>query len=551
MTVSFDAASPGATSLDSTPPKQPSSPDRVAWGKCDEGVAFKQAQKDAWAGAFRSQLQEFDYEITEIEGSIPNGLKGSTLFRNGPGRFERGQQRVAHYLDGDGYLAKIAIAPDGKAYFSSRFVRTAEHEQEAAADGFQFRTTFGNAKAGGPLASLLELYLKNPANTHVVPWGGKLLALYEAGFPYRIDPQTLETLGMEGLDGNLSESPLPASRLDGLKRRSRGQQAMTAHPHMDKLRNRLVSWTWGMQAKASKPNTLLIELCEYDNRWTLVSQCSYQMPGAAVNPHDFAFTQNYYVFFENALRFDVTPFLLGIKSPADCLKLMAKPTKVHLIPRPDGDRSNEPPLVLETSQWFSIHQACAYEREDGCVVVYSSGWPATEGGFLTSWGGYAPDFDAIAPTFLWQTILDPTQRTASHHIAPGMEDCCISHPHTNPNRESLPVRYLYMPYCNRIGESSPPVGYLKLDTYTQEKTIWMGHAQCFAEEPVFVPNPEVEAEDSGWLLGLMYDHQQSRSCLAVLDAADIAAGPICRLWFTHHLAHGLHGSWVSEYFGPR
>ena len=190
MTVSFDAASPGATSLDSTPPKQPSSPDRVAWGKCDEGVAFKQAQKDAWAGAFRSQLQEFDYEITEIEGSIPNGLKGSTLFRNGPGRFERGQQRVAHYLDGDGYLAKIAIAPDGKAYFSSRFVRTAEHEQEAAADGFQFRTTFGNAKAGGPLASLLELYLKNPANTHVVPWGGKLLALYEAGFPYRIDPQT-------------------------------------------------------------------------------------------------------------------------------------------------------------------------------------------------------------------------------------------------------------------------------------------------------------------------------------------------------------------------
>ncbi|MGB3768696.1 MAG: carotenoid oxygenase family protein, partial [Phormidesmis sp.] len=346
-------------------------------------------------------------------------------------------------------------------------------------------------------------------------------------------------------------SPLPASRLDGLKRRSRGQQAMTAHPHVDELRNRLVSWTWGMQANASKPNTLLIELCEYDNRWTLVSQRSYQMPGAAVNPHDFAFTQNYYVFFENALRFDVAPFLLGIKSPADCLKLMAKPTKVHLIPRPDGEKSNEPPLVLETSQWFSIHQACAYEREDGCVVVYSSGWPATEGGFLTSWSGYAPDFDAIAPTFLWQTIVDPTQRTASHHIAPGMEDCCISHPHTNPNRESLPVRYLYMPYCNRIGESSPPVGYLKLDTYTQEKTIWMGHAQCFAEEPVFVPNPEVEAEDSGWLLGLMYDHQQARSCLAVLDAADIAAGPICRLWFTHHLAHGLHGSWVSEYFGPR
>jgi all-trans-8'-apo-beta-carotenal 15,15'-oxygenase len=134
MTVSSDTSSQ----------RQPRSPDSVAWGKCDEGATFKQAQKTAWAGAFRSQLQEFDYEITEIEGEIPDGLKGSTLFRNGPGRFERGQQRVAHYLDGDGYLAKIAIspregsanAPTGKAYFSSRFVRTAEHEQEAAAFSF-------------------------------------------------------------------------------------------------------------------------------------------------------------------------------------------------------------------------------------------------------------------------------------------------------------------------------------------------------------------------------------------------------------------------------
>ena len=541
MTVSFN------------PPAQrpPRSPDSVAWGKCEEGAAFKTAQKAAWEGAFRSQLQEFDYEISEIEGSIPDGLKGSTLFRNGPGRFERGQQRVAHYLDGDGYLAKIAIALDGKAYFSSRFVKTAEHEQETASDSFQFRTTFGNAKAGGPLASLLELYLKNPANTHVVPWGGKLLSLYEAGAPYRIDPQTLETLGMEDLEGNLSELSLPASRLEGLKRRSQGQQAMTAHPHVDPVCNRLASWTWGMDAKVSKPNDLVIAICEYDDSWTVASRCLYKMPGAAVNPHDFAVTQNYYVFFENALRFEIAPFLLGIKSPADCLKLMAKPTKVHLIPRPDGDMADAQPLVLETSQWFSIHQACAYEREDGCVVVYSSGWPATEGGFLTSWGGYAPDFDAIAPTFLWQTVIDPTGKDVLHQIAPGMTDYCISHPHANPNLETLPVRYLYMPYCNDIGESSPPVGYLKLDTHTNEKAIWMAHAQCFAEEPVFVPDAEGEAEDCGWLLGLMYDHLKERSCLAVLDARDVTAGPVCRLWFTHHLAHGLHGSWTPDYFGPR
>lgn len=531
---------------------QPLLPNSVVWGKQGESKALKQAQQTAWAGAFRSQLQEFDYEITDIEGTLPDGLKGSTLFRNGPGRFERGQQRVAHYLDGDGYLSKIAFAPDGKAYFTSKFVKTAEHQQEEAKGAFGFRTTFGNAKPGGPLASLLELHLKNPANTHVVPWGGKLLALYEAGMPYQIDPYTLETLGTEDVVGNPVVPAVPRSRWQAIKRRSTGQQAMTAHPHIDPVRNRLVTWSWGMTASPGKPNTLVIELTEYDSQWQAVSRTTHKMPGAAVNPHDFALTQNYYVFFENALSFSIAPFLLGHKSPADCLKLLPKPTKIHLIPRPDGKMAGIEPIVLETEQWFSIHQACAYEKPDGCVEVYSSGWPATEGGFLTSWGGYAPDFDAIAPTFLWQTTLCPAAKTLTHRITPGTENCCIAHPHINPNYETLPCRYLYMPYCNNIGKSSPPVGYLRLDTYTQAKQLWTGHPQNFVEEPVFVPNLPSHSlegkEADGWLLGLMYDHLKERSSLAIFDTQNIAAGPICRLWLNHHLAHGLHGSWTQEYY---
>ena len=33
----------------------------------------------------------------------------------------------------------------------------------------------------------------NPANISVVPWGEELLALWEAGSPYALDPQSLET----------------------------------------------------------------------------------------------------------------------------------------------------------------------------------------------------------------------------------------------------------------------------------------------------------------------------------------------------------------------
>ena len=39
-----------------------------------------------WRAAFTSQEGEYDYWITEVEGKVPEHLRG-TLFRNGPGRF--------------------------------------------------------------------------------------------------------------------------------------------------------------------------------------------------------------------------------------------------------------------------------------------------------------------------------------------------------------------------------------------------------------------------------------------------------------------------------
>ena len=44
-------------------------------------------QNTDWASAFTSQLHEYDYWVTDVEGVVPDTLRG-TLFRNGPGRFE-------------------------------------------------------------------------------------------------------------------------------------------------------------------------------------------------------------------------------------------------------------------------------------------------------------------------------------------------------------------------------------------------------------------------------------------------------------------------------
>ena len=48
-------------------------------------------------------------EAPAIEGEVPRELNGS-LYRNGPGLFERGGLRKPHLLDGDGLVQRLSFA---------------------------------------------------------------------------------------------------------------------------------------------------------------------------------------------------------------------------------------------------------------------------------------------------------------------------------------------------------------------------------------------------------------------------------------------------------
>lgn len=75
---------------------------------------------------------------------------------------------------------------------------------ESQQQRIMFRGTFATQRAGGAVANALDLHVKNTSNTNVVCWGGRLLTLFEAGQPYRLDPHTLETRGLETLGGRLA-----------------------------------------------------------------------------------------------------------------------------------------------------------------------------------------------------------------------------------------------------------------------------------------------------------------------------------------------------------
>ena len=91
---------------------------------------------------------------------------------------------VPQPFDGDGMIALFAFK-DGRAFFANRYVRTAGFVAEQQAQRLLFRGAFsvGNPSGGLPFISYnpFDLSVKGIANTGVVHWGGKLLALFEVG----------------------------------------------------------------------------------------------------------------------------------------------------------------------------------------------------------------------------------------------------------------------------------------------------------------------------------------------------------------------------------
>ena len=165
----------------------------------------------AWVSAFQTP-EEIDTPVADVEGRVPEGLAG-TLYRVGPAKLD-----LAHHLfDGDGLVSAVRFQPGGQVSCATRFVRTRKYLAEQGASRPTARG-FGTLAGGGPLRNIVQLSTarSNAANTNLVFTAGRLLALWEAGHPWQIDPTTLQTMGEMDFDGALT-----------------ARTPFSAHPHWD------------------------------------------------------------------------------------------------------------------------------------------------------------------------------------------------------------------------------------------------------------------------------------------------------------------------------
>jgi all-trans-8'-apo-beta-carotenal 15,15'-oxygenase len=461
-----------------------------------------------WHRIFDSLREEHDYTVDEVEGALPAQLVG-TLYRNGPGINEVGGKPFAHLFDGHGMISQFVI-DGGRIHYRNRFVRTHKYELEKDAQRPQV-VGFGER---GKLRYLVRgPGAGNAANTSVTLCADNLLALWEGGRPWALDPDTLATRGEHDFDGAL-----------------KAVHAFSAHPKYDPVTGEMFNFGVEYFPRAR------IRTYKVDRRGRLEHLQPAPLPFPVMN-HDFALTTKHMVFVLDPIVAHFRQVLLGRSSFGGSLRWdPSKPTHVVLVPR-DGGK----PRTIQIDPFFHFHVNNAYEDRGDTVVDlvryddYSIGENSLRQ-FRT--GGFNE------PGALWRLRVKPSGEVESHELCPWQ----CEFPQHDWRRTTLGHRFAYL--AGRSDGTGAQTGIVKVD---HEAGSWSAHEfgdGHVAGEPIFVPRSPESAEDDGWLLSVVYSVAEHRSRLVVLDARDVEAEPVAVAHLRHHVPLGFHGTFTRRVATP-
>jgi carotenoid cleavage dioxygenase len=140
-----------------------------------------------------------------LRGRWPAELRGR-FYRNGPALFERGGERYHHWFDGDGMVQQFSIG-DGAVTHRGRLVRTTKLRAERQAGRFLL-SAFGTQVDGTPPVGGPDAF--STANTNALEHAGRVLALWEGGSAWALDPKDLSTQGAVTWGPGLAQVPFSA-----------------------------------------------------------------------------------------------------------------------------------------------------------------------------------------------------------------------------------------------------------------------------------------------------------------------------------------------------
>lgn len=461
----------------------------------------------AFASSFADVPEKFGPTRVLFDKPLPDGLAG-TLYRNGPARMARGDSRYHHWFDGDGMVHSFQLQQQAVVHRAA-MVETERAQAEARAGRFLysgFGTTLPDSLA---VSSPDDL---NVGNISVLPLGDEILALWEAGSAWRLDAQSLDTLGRKVFSDDT----------DGL--------SFSAHPRIDRHGK---IWNFGYLSGSGK--LVLYEL-ESDGQLSRVS--TIDAPNADM-VHDFAMTEQYLVFVLQPLHLQpsasaASAFMEQLHWDAD--------GAVHILVV--DKQSLQTVRRFELPPFFTFHLGNAWQDRQTIHIEVAT----------------AADFKPLMRQIVQATTATPLTAAPSQpramdivlNLASGAAQTSpitgsgVDFPRFDQRFTGSQTRHLFM--LGRSDDISDSVfGFNRvcsMDRVSGVETVFDYNAHTIAEEHVFVPQPGA-AQGQGWLIGTSYDWQARRSSLAVFDARRIQHGPVAQARLPYPLPLGLHGQFVA------
>jgi carotenoid cleavage dioxygenase len=454
------------------------------------------------SGNFAPWPMEGEVRDLEVEGEIPEALRG-TYYRNGSNpQFPPGPNY--HWFNGDGMIHAIRF-DDDRCSYRNRWVRTARFELERELGG----SLFGGF--GAESDPRTEGVSGNASNTHVMSHAGKLLSLWEAGPPYEIDPETLETIGIHDYDGAFVRERFGRSAPD----------IMTAHP---KVMGATGEWV----AFGYSPMDPHLVYHEIDANGKLTRSDEIQAPFACMM-HDFIASSEHVIFPHFPGVFDFESVAQG-GSPITWKPELG--TQIGVLAR---GASVDDVMWIGHDPCFSFHTVNAWTEGSKLVADL---WKFPQ---LVLFETEQPN---TTPPTLYRWTIDLESGSLREEQ---LDDAPAEFGRIDPRRMGERHRHVFSLGSIGIdGMSGAPEGFNSLFHYDLDtgsrKAHTLSGGDCFGE-PVYIPASAEAKEGEGFVIALAYRRAEDRSEMLVLDAENLEAKPLAVIRLPHRIPFGFHGDW--------
>ena len=337
-----------------------------------------------------------------------------------------------------------------------------------------------------------------------------LSTFYQCGEGYRLDPLTLDLIGVEAW--------VP---IDGI----------SAHPKVDEVTGELLFFNYSKHAPY-----MHLGIVGPDNK--LKRYIPIDVPGPRL-PHDMAFTENYAILNDLPVFWDEKLLARNIHA----VRLHeGMPSRFALVPRKEG---GGPIRWFEAAPTYVLHWLNAYEEGDEVILDgYFQENPIPE-----PRADAPPGFEHMM-AYLDEMSFRPKLHRWRFNLKTGetveqrLDDRILEFGMMNGRVGGRKYRYAY----STVPEPGWFLfrGFVKHDLETGESWDYMLPPGVFASEAPFAPRVGAVDEDDGYLVSFLINEATGTSECVLIDAKKFSEGPVCRIALPHKISSGTHAFWAPR-----